>query len=375
MNNSSNAITFLGNAYNNRVKCICLLLWQVDKAIQELGKEGRKPAAVFVTSPTYHGVCSNLREISQLCHLHRIPLIVDEAHGAHLGFHPQLPYPALHQGADIAVQSTHKVLCSLTQSSMLHMSGDIVDRDRICRCLQTLQSTSPSYLLLASLDAARAQISESPGTVFNEAMELAVETKNTINEIPGISVLDFPRFSNFPAFDPLRVSIGVWLLGLSGFEADEILSREYGVVTELTGTRSITLAINLGTCREHVQRLVSGLRKLSATNFLPTFHQGEKREMEYAVPFNNDDISSNIRLSPREAFFARKRKVSVKESIGKVCGELICPYPPGIPLIIPGELITEAALDYLLQLRRCKGAVISGAADPHLSSIVICSSG
>ncbi|XP_058213233.1 uncharacterized protein LOC131325161 isoform X2 [Rhododendron vialii] len=348
---------------------------QVDKAIQELGKEGRKPAAVFVTSPTYHGVCSNLSEISQLCHLHRIPLIVDEAHGAHLGFHPRLPYPALHQGADIAVQSTHKVLCSLTQSSMLHMSGDIVDRDRICRCLQTLESTSPSYLLLASLDAARAQLSASPGTVFNQAMELAVETKNTINEIPGISVLDFPRFSNFPAIDPLRVSIGVWLLGLSGFEADEILCREYGVVTELTGTRSITLAINLGTCREHVQRLVSGLRNLSATNFLPTVHQGEKRETEYAVPFNNDDISSNIRLSPRDAFFARKRKVSIKESIGEVCGELICPYPPGIPLIIPGELITEAALNYLLHLRRCKGAVISGAADPLLSSVVICSSG
>ncbi|KAH7853807.1 hypothetical protein Vadar_006821 [Vaccinium darrowii] len=97
--------------------------------------------------------------------------------------------------------------------------------------------------------------------------------------------------------------------------------------------------------------------------------------MEYAVPFNSDDISRNIRLSPREAFFARKRKVSIKESIGEVCGELICPYPPGIPLIIPGELITEAALNYLLELRRCKGAVISGAADPLLSSIVICSSG
>ncbi|KAG5559742.1 hypothetical protein RHGRI_009300 [Rhododendron griersonianum] len=256
----------------------------------------------------------------------------------------------------------------------LEKEGNIVDRERICRCLQTLQSTSPSYLLLASLDAARAQLSANPGTVFNQALELAVETKNTINEIPGISVLDFPSFSNFPAFDPLRLSIGVWLLGLSGFEADEILCRDYGVVPELTGTRSVTLAITLGTCREHIQRLVSGLKNLSATNFLPAIHQGEKGDdMEYAVPFNNDNYSGSIRLSPREAFFARKRKVSIQESIGKVCGELICPYPPGIPLIIPGELITEAALNYLLQLRRCKGAVISVAADPLLSSIVICS--
>ncbi|KAF7115614.1 hypothetical protein RHSIM_RhsimUnG0051500 [Rhododendron simsii] len=314
---------------------IRLLLWQVDKAIQELEKEGQKPAAVFVTSLTYHGVSINLTKISKLCHLRRIPLIVDEAHGAHLGFHPRLPYPALHQGADIAVQSTHKVLCSLTQSSMLHMLGNIVDRERICRCLQTLQSTSPSYLLLASFDAARAQLSANSGTVFNQALELAVETKNTINEIPGISVLDFPSFSNFPAIDPLRLSIGVWLLGLSGFEADEILCRDYGVVPELIGIRSITLAVTLGTCRKHIQRLVSGLRNLSATNFLPAIHQGEKGDdMEYAVPFNNDNNSGSIRLSPREAFFARKRK-----------------------------------------LRRCKGAVISGAADPLLSSIVICSTG
>ncbi|KAF7148906.1 hypothetical protein RHSIM_Rhsim03G0268600 [Rhododendron simsii] len=274
---------------------------QVDKAIQELEKEGQKPAAVFVTSLTYHGVSNNLIEISKLCHLRRIPLFVDEAHRAHLGFHPRLPYPALHQGADIVVQSTHKVLRSLTQSSMLHM----------------------------------AQLSANPGTVFNQALELAVETKNTINEIPGISVLDFPSFSNFPAIDPLRLSIGVWLLGLSGFEADEILCRDYGVVPELIGIRSITLAVTLGTCRKHIQRLVSGLRNLSATNFLPAIHQGEKGDdMEYAVSFNNDNNSGSIRLSPREAFFARKRKP-----------------------------------------RRCKGAVISGAADPLLSSIVIRTTG
>ncbi|XP_028071280.1 uncharacterized protein LOC114273686 isoform X1 [Camellia sinensis] len=347
-------------------------LSQVEKAIEELDMEGRKIAAVFVTSPTYHGICSNLSEISKLCHLHKIPLIVDEAHGAHLGFHPDMPYPALRQGADLAVQSTHKVLCSLTQSSMLHMSGNIVDRERICRCLQTLQSSSPSYLLLASLDAARAQLSENPETVFNEAVELAVETKNMINKIPGISVLDFPSFSNFPAFDPLRLNIGVWLLGLSGFEADKVLYRDYGVVSELTGTRAITLAINLGTCREHVQRLVLGLRHLSTT-FLPI--QGVEGRLDdigfgYAhPPFN--DISLSLNLSPREAFFASKRKVSVRESVGEVCGELICPYPPGIPVLIPGEVITENALNYLM-LVRSKGAVISGAADPLLSSIVIC---
>ncbi|XAR63768.1 Arginine decarboxylase [Bertholletia excelsa] len=279
---------------------------QVAKAIEELEMEGQKAAAVFVTSPTYHGICSNLSEISQLCHSHSIPLIVDEAHGAHLGFHPLLPPAALKQGADLAIQSTHKVLCSLTQSSMLHMSGNIVDRERICRCLQTLQSSSPSYLLLASLDAARDQLSKNPETVFNDAVKLAVETKNTINKIPGISVLDFPGlsgFSSFPAIDPLRLNIGVWEIGLSGFEADEILFRYYGVVPELTGTRSITLAINLGTCREHSQRLVSGLRHLSAM-FLQKQSMEERVDDIGHAPYNDFTMS----LSPREAFFAIKKR-------------------------------------------------------------------
>ncbi|KAJ6372818.1 hypothetical protein OIU76_027195 [Salix suchowensis] len=245
---------------------------QVGKAIKELQMDGKKPAAVFITSPTYHGICSDLSDISQLCHAYGIPVIVDEAHGAHLGFHPW--------------------------SSMLHMSGSIVDRERICRCLQTLQSTSPSYLLLASLDAARAQLGENPGTVFNKALELASEASTIIKTIP-----------------------------------DDILDRDHGVISELVGTQSITFAINLGTCREHTQS-----------------------------------------LNPRDAFFANKRSVSIKESLGKVCGELICPYPPGIPVIIPGEVITEKALNYLLDVRK-KGAVITGASDSHLSSIVICDVG
>ncbi|XP_059635770.1 uncharacterized protein LOC132277949 [Cornus florida] len=339
----------------------------VEKAIKELKTEGRNAAAVFVTSPTYHGICSNLTEISKLCQSYNIPLIVDEAHGAHLGFHPNTPCSALQQGADLAVQSTHKVLCSLSQSSMLHMSGDLVHRERICKCLQTLQSTSPSYLLLASLDAARAQLSESPETIFNKAMELAVDMKTLINKIPGISVLDFPSFSSFPAFDPLRITIGVWQLGLTGYEADDILIQDFGVISELTGSRSVTLAVNIGNCREHVVRLVSGFKHLSETFSLNQGMRGHRLDDIDCSPF--DDI--NMSLSPREAFFASKRKVSFKESVGEICGELITPFPPGIPVLIPGEVITERALNYLLQLRS-RGADITGVADPLLSSIVVC---
>lgn len=340
---------------------------QIKKAIEDLKWEGRSVAAVLVTSPTYEGICSDLSKIIKLCHSYGIPVIVDEAHGAHFRFHHQMPFTALEQGADIVVQSTHKVLCSLTQSSMLHMSGGIVDRERISRCLQMLQSTSPSYLLLASLDAARAQIGENPDTIFNKSVELAAEARNRIKSIPGITVLNILDFSNFPAMDPLRLTVGVWQLGLSGYEADEILCEEHGVICEVAGRQSLTFAITLGTQRQHIRRLVLGLEHLSAMSLQKKGLDEQRVEDNVCAPF--DDISMS--LSPREAFFARKMKVSIGECLGEICGELICSYPPGIPVLIPGEIITERALSYLLDVKKI-GAVISGAADPQLSTLVVC---
>ncbi|BAT90865.1 uncharacterized protein HKW66_Vig0139200 [Vigna angularis] len=338
---------------------------QVLQAIREVEMEGKKAAAVFITSPTYHGLCSDLSRISELCHSHKIPLIVDEAHGAHFAFHSKLPKSALQQGADLVVQSTHKVLCSLTQSSMLHMSGNIVDKDRVSACLRTLQTTSPSFLLLASLDAARAQLSENPDTVFRQAIALADETKSVLKQIPGISVLDNSSFPASPAVDPLRLTVGFWNLGLSGSEADKILYKDYDVICEIFGNRSITYALNLGTCREHVHRLVLGIKRLAAT--YGSIPKAEKKVVNVHAPFD-DVIMSMI---PRDAFFASKRKVAIRESIGEVAGEIICPYPPGVPILIPGEVVTENIVDYLL-LVTSKGAEVNGASDSSLSSIVVC---
>uniref|UniRef100_A0A7N0U457 Arginine decarboxylase n=2 Tax=Kalanchoe fedtschenkoi TaxID=63787 RepID=A0A7N0U457_KALFE len=340
---------------------------QVEHAIKELQLEGRKAAAVFVTSPTYHGVCSNLREICRVSHSHDIPVIVDEAHGAHFAFHPEFPEPALHQGVDIAVQSTHKVLCSLTQSSMLHVSGDKVDKERVSACLRTLQSTSPSYLLLASLDAARAQLSDKKDTVFNNALDLATKARTSITNIPGISLIGSSSFSNFSTVDPLRLTVGARELGLSGFEADERLYADQGIVPELVESNSITLTINLGTCEEHIQRLVSGLKRLSSEVSFPILPKASGRMSVKADAFVNISLTS----TPREAFFAKKGRVDIRDSVGQVSGELICPYPPGVPLLIPGEIITHEALDYLELVVR-QGGSITGASDPELSSIFVC---
>ncbi|XP_008794625.2 arginine decarboxylase-like isoform X2 [Phoenix dactylifera] len=344
-----------------------ITLSQVDRAVKELEEDGKTAAAVLLTSPTYHGICSNVSEITKLCHARNIPVIVDEAHGAHFGFHAEFPSTALEQGVDLAVQSTHKVLCSLTQSSMLHMSGNLIDRERISRCLQTLQSSSPSYLLLASLDAARAQLSENSETIFNKAMDLSLETRHQIRAIPGVSVLDLTNFiSGFPSIDPLRITLGVSQLGISGYMADEILYEGHHVIPELVGSRSLTFAINLGTRREDVQRLVSGINFLSA-NYSKENELEFNKEDDGCEPFS----SITMRMSPREAFFAKKRKVDIGESLGQICGELVCPYPPGIPLLVPGEVITEEAIQYLLDIRRM-GAAISGASDHQLSSMLVC---
>lgn len=342
---------------------------QVENALNELDSTGKKAGAVLIVSPTYHGICSNLKEIIALCHARDVPCIVDEAHGAHFGFHDMFPSTALEQGADLAVQSTHKVLSSLTQSSMLHLSGDMVDKDEVSKCLQMLQSSSPSYLLLASLDAARAQLSENPSTIFNKAVKLATMARLEISKLPRALLLDASKFmSDFPSIDPLRITIGVSQLGISGYEADDILCQERKVVAELAGSRSLTFAFNLGTCSNDVKRLIASIKYLSnryfKTNDLGSDMQNKVDDYE---PFN--DFA--YKLSPRDAFFAKKRKVNIDESIGEICGELISSYPPGIPVLIPGEVVTEKALSYLIDVKGM-GASISGAADHQLSSMRVC---
>ncbi|XP_062213007.1 uncharacterized protein LOC133913769 [Phragmites australis] len=339
---------------------------QVDKAVKELEEDGKKIGAVLVTSPTYHGICSNVQGIVCVCHMRGIPVIVDEAHGAHFRFHDNLPSTAIEQGADLAVQSTHKVLCSLTQSSMLHLAGDLVDVDKVSQCLQVLQSSSPSYLLLSSLDAARAQLSENKH-IFDEPLAIASKTKDRLRIIPGISVLDLTCFaSDFPAIDPFRITLSTSDLHLSGYEADDILYEDHQIVSELVGTQAVTFAVNLGTRLQDLQKLVQCTKRLSEKYFFAN-RSTFRKENHVCSPL--EKIS--VHLTPREAFFTKKRKVRIEDSLGEICGELICPYPPGIPVLIPGEVVTQDSLSYLINFRN-QGMRISGAADAELNFILVC---
>jgi arginine decarboxylase len=379
------------------------------KAVQAALEQHRDAKAVFMVYPTYYGVCGDVKAIASLAHQYNIPLLVDEAHGAHFAFHPQLPISALAAGADLSVQSIHKTLGALTQASMLHIQGDRIDggwakptlRDRISKALQLVQSTSPSYLLLASLDAARQQMALHGKELMSRTLQLADEARTRISQIPGLSVLDiFPSSTNLTppnppsligkgeyfspsptrggvgerfALDKTRLTVTVSGLGLTGFAAEEILDQQLGVTAEFASLQHLTFIISLGNTHEDIEQLVQAFTKLAMTsppNSKAPVEIGEKRSK---VLWDNLFMMGNsLRISPREAFFAATETLPIEETTERICAEIVCPYPPGIPVLMPGEIITHAALEYLRQIQ-IMGGFISGCADSSLKTLKVVS--
>jgi arginine decarboxylase len=320
--------------------------------------------AVMLVYPTYYGACGDLATIGSIVHSYGIPLLVDEAHGAHFGFHPDLPPAALAAGADLTVQSTHKLLGALTQSAMLHVNGNRVNPRRISQALRSIQSTSPSYLLLVSLDAARQQMALHGRELMAKTIELSRIARAKIAQIDRLSVVELSNPTpGFKYFDPTRLTVTVTDLNLTGFAADEILSNELGVTAELPSLRHLTFIISLGNTHQDIDRLVTAFAKL-ATNY----HQDIPLKLPQIQP--PDRILTEMAITPRQADRSRHLQVSIDTAIGKISAESICPYPPGIPVIIPGEIITAAALEYLRQILDLGGEIV-GCSDPSLHTIEI----
>ncbi len=316
--------------------------------------------ALLMVSPTYYGVCGDVETIAKIAHQHGIPLLVDEAHAPHFAFHPDLPTPALAAGADLVVQSTHKVLSAFTQSAMLHFQGNYVSPNRVSRSLQLIQSTSPSYLLLASLDAARQQMALAGKALMSQTLHLADVARLQIQQIPDLSVLcpDQAGSPGFVALDRTRLTVTVSGLGLTGFAADEILHQQWGVTAELPSPRHLTFIISLGNVPTDIDRLVQALGSLP---------KGNDAGIVALPPFTG---SSTYALTPREAFFAVAESVPIAQAADRICAELICPYPPGIPVLLPGEPIAPIALDYVQQILAA-GGFVSGCSDPSLQTIEV----
>lgn len=323
--------------------------------------------AVMVIYPTYYGVCGNIAAIAQQVHKYNIPLLVDEAHGPHFAFHPELPTPALVGGADLTVQSIHKVLGAMTQASMLHLGSKRIDSYRLSQALQMLQSSSPNYLLLASLDAARQQMALFGQELMSQTLQLAKDARNRISQLPNFSVFENYFNSGFFALDQTRLTLKVSDIGLSGYEADEILHQKLGVTCELPSFKNLTFIISLGNTKADIDQLIDALVNLAEQNCRNKFNQ----LTDFKTEIDDYLIDSSIPLSPRDAFFAQKDYWPTEKSLGCISAELICPYPPGIPVLMPGEIITQQHLKILKQVRAL-GGIITGCSDPTLKSIKVC---
>ena len=337
-------------------------------AVQEALARYPDIKAVLMVYPTYEGICGPIAAIAQLAHAHHIPLIVDEAHGPHFHFHPDLPQAALAAGADLTVQSTHKVLAALTQAAMVHVQGDRIDRPRLSRALQLFQSTSPSYLLLASLDAARQQMALDGPRLLERTLTLAHRAGHQLKAIPGLSVLELDPAGCSPGFvdlDRTRLTLGIAALGQDGFSIDQLLDQTYGVIAELPTQNYLTFIISLGNTLADIERLVSAWEQM-----VPTLEPSPVPRQLPRSGLNPGPLISTPVMSPREAHFRTSEPVPRAQAPGRISGESVCLYPPGIPLILPGEMISVAAVDQLTQVL-AEGGTVTGCSDSSLQTLKV----
>jgi arginine/lysine/ornithine decarboxylase len=299
------------------------------------------PAArlLTLTSPNYYGVAAQTGPIIDAAHAQGRVVLMDEAHGPHLHFHPALPPSAVDDGADLCVQSTHKIVGGMTQASMLHIKGDRVDPARVAGALQILQSTSPSYILMASLDLARMQMATEGRKLLVKAIALAEEARRRINAIEGLFCLDAKRVEASGEFrlDVTKLTVSVVGIGLTGFEASALLNTEFDIQVEMADLRNVLIIVSIGDHRDDLDRLVTAFERLAARERRPAL---EKR-----VP--PPPLESRQNLTPREAYFSPFEVRPLREAVGRTSADTVTIYPPGIPVLVPGEEVTPEAIEYL----------------------------
>ncbi|MDQ6781628.1 MAG: PLP-dependent transferase, partial [Candidatus Eremiobacteraeota bacterium] len=327
--------------------------------------------AVFITSPTYYGATADLEAIAAIAHAHGVALLVDEAWGPHLHFHPELPPSATASGADVCVNSTHKLLAGMSQASMLHTTGDRIEQGRLRSTLRLFQSTSPSLVLLASLDVARMQMATQGEALLSRTLALARQTRRELNAIEGVYCMGRDQVGRpgVAGYDETRMVINVKDLGYTGYEADAILRERFGVQIELADLFNVVALVTIGDTETTVARLVAAVRGLahadgSGAAIAPS---GMLRQRLQHGTYRLPPIPEQV-VTPREAFLSDHVEIGLDESIGKICAEVVTPYPPGIPILCPGERISSEIVEYL-QLERRAGSHMQGPVDPQLHTI------
>jgi arginine/lysine/ornithine decarboxylase len=322
------------------------------------------PAAklVIVTSPSYWGVASDLQGIVTAAHARGVAVYVDEAWGPHLGFHPRLPRSAMACGADGAVTSPHKLLTGLSQAALLNVRGPRVDALWVASAVKLMQTTSPLLPILASLDACRRQMALNGMDLMERTIELAERARQDLRRIRGIDVLDAHCLGLPPErYDPTRLIIDVQNLGMTGYLAERLLRERFGLAPEMSDTAGIVCLVTMSDTPETIQHLI---RAVGSLRCRPGLHQSTR----YPRVAGEAIAPGMQALTPREAYFAATRVVPLNEAAGEVAAEAVIPYPPGIPVLTPGEVISRVKLDCLRE-GLAAGMHIRGVADAQLQTL------
>ena len=321
----------------------------------------------MIFTPSYYGTSADVRAIAQACHDRGVPLVSDDAWGLDYALtgHPDLPPGALSQGADLAIGSVHKTLTGLGQTSVLSAQGDRVDMERLSLCFELEQSTSTSSLLLSSIDGARRQFMREGKELLDRAIHSAHHARRRLGEaVPELRVVTMERLAASPAVsgvDPTHPLIETWPVGLTGFKAADWVRDERQVTFELVDHRRVMPLITFAHGEEEIDRMVAALRDLVDAKGEP----GSDARLDLPT---REELRTDQAMTPRDAFFARTEQVKPKDAAGRISAELVTPYPPGIPAVVPGERYTDAILDYLERVV-IAGGYVEGAADPALDRL------
>lgn len=329
---------------------------QVEKAI----RENPDAKALFINNPTYYGICSDLAAITTLAHKHSLKVLVDEAHGTHFYFGKNLPISAMAAGSDMAAVSMHKSGGSLTQSSFL-LLGDTVDKDYVRQIINLTQSTSASYLLLASLDISRKRLALQGKEIFAKVCEMTEYAREEINQISGFYAYgnELKNCGTVFDFDITKLAVNTSGTGLTGIEVYDILRDEYDIQVEFGDIGNILAYVSVGDCYKDLERLVSALSEIN--------RKFKKDRQSFCY---NEFIIPHVALSPQEAFYAEKVSVPLGNSPGRISGEFVMCYPPGIPILAPGEEINSEIVE-LIRYSKDKGCSLTGTEDIEVKSLKV----
>lgn len=327
---------------------------QVEKAI----RENPDAKAIMVNNPTYYGICSDLRKITELAHKHNMLVLVDEAHGTHFYFGENFPVTAMAVGADIASVSMHKSGGSLTQSSFLLM-GEKINSDYMRQVVNLTQTTSASYLLLSSLDISRKRLALSGREIFEKTVELAEYARSEINSIGGYYAYSKELINGDSVydFDVSKLSVFTLPIGLAGIEVYDLLRDEYDIQIEFGDIGNILAYISVGDRNRDIERLISAMSEIKRR-----FGKSETGLLTHEY------INPIVAETPRKAFYGDKKSLPLDEAAGYICSEFVMCYPPGIPILAPGELITDEIIQYIKYAKE-KGCSMTGTEDINIERL------